>query len=132
MTSSSAIKKEIRENITREKKLLDIQKQDDLNNIKQSIEREKDDWKKKLQYEEIIGSSRKSFWIFRASMKSDMTVYKSSLEQQNNSYAQLRAMQEQLTKDKNELEEVRFTIDNDFIHLMIIVCLEIAEYGKST
>lgn len=45
-------------------------------------------------------------------MKSDMNVYKSSLEQQNNSYAQLRAMQEQLTKDKNELEEVRF--DNDF------------------
>lgn len=43
------MKKDIRENVTREKKLLDIQKQDELNNIKQSIEREKEDWKKKLQ-----------------------------------------------------------------------------------
>lgn len=47
--SSSALKNEFRENITREKKLLDIQKQEDLNNIKQSFDREKDDWKKKLQ-----------------------------------------------------------------------------------
>lgn len=47
-------------------------------------------------------------------MKSDLNVYKSSLEQQNHSYAQLRTMQEQLTKDKNELEDVRLIIEKSF------------------
>jgi hypothetical protein len=39
-------------------------------------------------------------------MQSDLGVYKSSLEQQNNSYSQLRSAQEKLTREKNELEEV--------------------------
>lgn len=39
-------------------------------------------------------------------MQSDFNTYKNSLEQQNHSYAQYRSIQEKLTKDKNELEEV--------------------------
>lgn len=46
---SRTIKKESRENLTREKKLLEIQKQEELNNFKQSIDREKEELKKKLQ-----------------------------------------------------------------------------------
>jgi hypothetical protein len=39
-------------------------------------------------------------------MQSDLSVYKSSLEQQNHSHSQLRSAQEKLTRDKIELEEV--------------------------
>jgi len=41
-------------------------------------------------------------------MQADLGVYKSSLEQQNYSNSQLRALQEKSTREKNELEEVRF------------------------
>lgn len=44
-----SIKTDLRDNIAREKKFLESQKQDELNNIKQSIEREKEDLKRKLQ-----------------------------------------------------------------------------------
>ncbi len=40
---------EIEENSAREKKLLENRKQTELNNIKQSIEKEKDEFKRKLQ-----------------------------------------------------------------------------------
>lgn len=43
-------------------------------------------------------------------MQSDLSVYKSSLEQQNNSSVQLRSLQEKYTREKNELEEVKFSI----------------------
>lgn len=43
------IKKEIRDRLAREEKLLESQKQDDLNKIKQTIEKEKEELKKKLQ-----------------------------------------------------------------------------------
>jgi hypothetical protein len=39
-------------------------------------------------------------------MQSDLGVYKSSLEQQSNLNSQFRSMQEKLTREKNELEEV--------------------------
>ena len=45
----SIIKNDIRESIARERRLLENQKQDELNNIKQTIEREKDEFKRKLQ-----------------------------------------------------------------------------------
>jgi hypothetical protein len=40
---------DIRENIARERKLLENRKQEELNNIKQSIEREKDELQRKLR-----------------------------------------------------------------------------------
>jgi hypothetical protein len=43
------MKNEIREHLTREKRLLESQKQDELNNIKQTIDREKAELKRKLQ-----------------------------------------------------------------------------------
>ncbi len=40
---------DLRENIARERKLLENRKQEELNNIKQSIEREKDELQRKLR-----------------------------------------------------------------------------------
>jgi len=44
-------------------------------------------------------------------MQTDLSVYKSSLEQQHNSNVQLRSLQEKLTREKNELEEVKFFLN---------------------
>jgi hypothetical protein len=41
---------DLRENIARERKLLENRKQEELNNIKQTIEREKDELQRKLRY----------------------------------------------------------------------------------
>jgi len=43
------MKNEIREHLTREKRSLENQKQEELNNIKQTIDREKAELKRKLQ-----------------------------------------------------------------------------------
>ncbi len=40
---------DLRENVARERKLLENRKQEELNNIKQSIEREKDELQRKLR-----------------------------------------------------------------------------------
>jgi hypothetical protein len=44
-----SFKNNLQENISRERKLLESLKQEELNNIKQTIEREKDEFKRKLQ-----------------------------------------------------------------------------------
>ncbi len=43
---------------------------------------------------------------YRASMQTDLNVYKSTVEQQSNVNAQLRSLQDKITRDKNEFEEV--------------------------
>jgi hypothetical protein len=39
-------------------------------------------------------------------MQTDLNVYKSTVEQQSNVNAQLRSLQDKITRDKNEFEEV--------------------------
>ena len=43
---------------------------------------------------------------YRTSMQTDLNVYKSTVEQQSNVNAQLRSLQDKITRDKNEFEEV--------------------------
>jgi hypothetical protein len=45
-------------------------------------------------------------FTFRASMQSDLDVYKNTLDQQSNANSQFRALQEKVTRDKTEFEEV--------------------------
>ncbi|CAF5098613.1 unnamed protein product, partial [Rotaria sp. Silwood1] len=45
----ASIESNFRENLAREKKLLENRKQEELNNIKQAIEREKEEMQKKLR-----------------------------------------------------------------------------------
>ncbi len=47
-----------------------------------------------------------NFSNFRISMQSDLDVYKGTLEQQSNVASQLRSLQDKITRDKNEFEEV--------------------------
>ena len=45
----SSIESEVRETVARERKLLESRKQDEINHIKEAIEKEKEDLKKKLR-----------------------------------------------------------------------------------
>jgi len=53
-----------------------------------------------------LTSQQMNFSNFRISMQSDLDVYKSTLEQQSNVASQLRSLQDKITRDKNEYEEV--------------------------
>ncbi len=53
-----------------------------------------------------LTSQQTNFSNFRTSMQSDLDVYKSTLEQQSNVASQLRSLQDKITRDKNEYEEV--------------------------
>ncbi|UJR33878.1 hypothetical protein I4U23_021299 [Adineta vaga] len=88
-TDLASIENEIHETMGQEKRFLESRKQDEINHIKETIEKEKDEIKKKL----------------RASMQSDLDVFKGTLEQQNNVNAQLRSLQDKLTREKNSFEE---------------------------
>ena len=46
---------------------------------------------------------------YRASMQSDMGVYRSALEQQGNANTQIHSLQDKLTREKNEFDEVWLT-----------------------
>ncbi|CAF2331498.1 unnamed protein product [Rotaria sp. Silwood2] len=88
-TDLASIESNLRENIARERKSLENQKQEELKNIKQVIDREKEELQRKL----------------RESMQSDLNVYKNTLDQQNNSNAQIRSLQDKHSRDKSEFEE---------------------------
>ncbi|CAF3322324.1 unnamed protein product [Rotaria sp. Silwood1] len=92
----ASIESNFRENLAREKKLLENRKQEELNNIKQAIEREKEEMQKKL----------------RESMQSDLNVYKNILDQQHNSNAQIRSLQDKLNRENSEFEERLRLIEN--------------------
>lgn len=44
-------------------------------------------------------------------MQSDLNMYKNTLEQHSNANTQIRSLQEKLTREKSEFEEVPFSID---------------------
>ncbi|CAF1202134.1 unnamed protein product [Adineta ricciae] len=88
-TDLASIESEVRETVARERKLLESRKQDEINHIKEAIEKEKEDLKKKL----------------RTSMQIDLDVYKGSLEQQSNTNAQIRSLNDKLAQEKRDFEE---------------------------
>ncbi|CAF1284041.1 unnamed protein product [Didymodactylos carnosus] len=82
----SLIEVNIRDNIVRQKELLENRKQDELNQIKQDIEREKDELTQKL----------------RRNMQTDINTEQQSSNNNNN---QIQILQDQLTQEKHEYDE---------------------------
>ncbi len=91
------IENNLRENLVQETKILEIRQKNELNTVKQTMEKEKQELQKKLRYQYIKFRLKiNNRYHCRADMLSDI-----NLEQQNNTNIQIRLLQ-----IKHESDEV--------------------------
>ncbi len=91
------IENNLRENLAQETKILEIRQKNELNTVKQTMEKEKQELQKKLRYQYIKFRLKiNNRYHYRADMLSDI-----NLEQQTNTNIQIRLLQ-----IKHESDEV--------------------------